>query len=412
MIPLRFLHGVEAARPRAGRLGLAATLLSFFFASPVSGSGGPVQVTAVRLDGTTVTGSLEAFGEGRVRVAAAGRGRPVELRMDDLLSLDLPERKASAASTAVLEFANGDRVAVEIGSVGNDILAAEFGGVPVNVPLETLRGIAFAPPAGDNGLWELLLREEGANDLVALTNGDRLAGQFVGLSATELRLDLGGREQRVAHDRIACLSFSPELTAAAAIDGPKQVVQSALGWLTVRDLRRGEDGSWEATTGFGEPVTWPAGTVGRVLFAGGRGEFLSEIEPNAVEFVPYLDRIWRWRRDRAVTGEPLSAGGTTFPRGLGMHSRSRVTYGLGGRYASFRAVIGLSPSAGETGSAEFAVEADGREVFRSGPVTAADAKQVGIDLTGAETLILTVDFGRNGDVRDRANWCDAVLVKK
>lgn len=410
MTSCRSCH-IDGSPRRLAGPALAATLL--LSGSLAMAADDAARVSAVRLDGSRVIGSLQSFGSGKVRIGSAdGRARPVDLKTDDVLSFELAERKSADVPATVLEFANGDRIAVEVGVVEGDVLAATFGDMPLDVPLEALRGIRFASSDAEDGSSAWLLREEGADDLVLLTNGDRLAGEFVGLSGTELRLDSGGREVRVPRDRIVVLSLSPELTVPATIDGPRQIVQSSRGWLTVRDLTRTDDGSWTATTAFGETVAWPAGTVGSVRFAGGRGEFLSEIEPAGIEFEPYLDRVWPLRRDRDVTGAPLAVGGEVFPTGLGTHSRSRATYDLGGRYAAFRAVIGLAPSAGEVGSAEFAVEVDGREVFRSDPVTAAEAKPVAIELTGAETLVLSVDYGRNGDVRDRANWCDAVLVRK
>jgi len=389
---------------------LAAALVALAVAVPlpaVAQTSGAV--TARLIDGTEVSSGLASFDLETLRLGG-GESRPARvLPVGQVLSLRLAKRGGPPAPPAVLEFANGDRIACEVLSVDDDLLRASFAGAGLDVPLETLRGIALTPPGPADGAAALFLRERG-DDLVLLTNGDRLSGQFAGLSEAELRLEAGGRETRVPRDRVAAVAFSPDLVAPAEIDGPRQIVRSAAGWLTVRDLRRDGE-SWAATTAFGEEVAWPAGEVDRIWFAGERAEFLSEIAPAHVEFVPYLDRRWPLRRDRDVTGEPLVTGGEVIPKGLGTHSRSRVTYDLGGRYASFRAVAAVSPSAGDAGSAEFAVEVDGREVYRSGPVTAADAEPVAVDLTGAERLTLAVDFGRNGDVLDRANWCDAVLVK-
>ena len=89
-----------------------------------------------------------------------------------------------------------------------------------------------------------------------------------------------------------------------------------------------------------------------------------------------------------------------------------MTYDLGGGYTTFRAVAGLAPSAGEIGNVVFVIETDGRTVFDSGPVSAADGpRPVVVDLRGTETLTLRVDYGRGGDIRDRANWGGAVLVR-
>jgi hypothetical protein len=372
-----------------------------------------IRVTAVRLDGQILAGSVATVSADMVRFASVeGRAGSLDVPTSELLSLEFPGAKATPPAAAVLDFANGDRLVAEVGVAEQDALAVRFGGAAMRVPLETLRGIAFRQLDPDDGSTALIWRDRGEDDLVLLTNGDRLAGEFLGLTESDLTLDTAGRESRVPRDRVAAVAFSPDLVSPATIEGARQIVRSPAGWLTVRGLARAVDGSWRAETAFGEPVAWPADVVSRVLLAGSRIEFLSERRPKEFAFVPYLDRSWPLRTDRAVTGEPLSAGGTLYAKGLGVHSRSRVTYDLGGRYESFRAVVGLAASAGEIGSAEFAVEVDGREAFRSGPVTATDAKQIVVDLRGVQTLVLTADFGQNGDVRDRADWCNAVLVRK
>ena len=63
------------------------------------------------------------------------------------------------------------------------------------VPLETLRGIAFGRLDPEDGTAGMLLRDTGENDLALLTNGDRLAGQALGLSGAELTLDADGGGQ-------------------------------------------------------------------------------------------------------------------------------------------------------------------------------------------------------------------------
>jgi hypothetical protein len=47
------------------------------------------------------------------------------------------------------------------------------------------------------------------------------------------------------------------------------------------------------------------------------------------------------------------------------------------------------------------------ELTGSGAAVALDR----IDVAGAKTLTLRVDFGAMADVQDHADWCDAVLVK-
>jgi formate C-acetyltransferase len=44
---------------------------------------------------------------------------------------------------------------------------------------------------------------------------------------------------------------------------------------------------------------------------------------------------------RLPLGGVLSIGGLTFPWGIGVHANSELTYNLGGRFAEFRATIGM-----------------------------------------------------------------------
>jgi hypothetical protein len=372
------------------------------------------QTTAVRLDGTRVTGALLSFNSAKVSLENAADGdRPVDLPRAGLLSLEFPKAHAAQMPESVLEFANGDRLHADVLATDGDVLSARFGANALAVPLETLRGITFRPLDPDDGTAGLLFRDEGENDLVLLTNGDRLAGQFAGLSESDLSIETEGRSVLVPRDRIAAIAFSPELTIPSTIEGSYQLVHTAGGWLTARDVQRSETASWSGTTAFGERVNWPKDSVERVQFFDERIVPLSSLPPAEEVFTPYLGRAWPVRENRAVTGESLAAGGKPFATGLGVHSRSRLRYELGGEYESFHVVAGLAESAGEIGSVEFAIELDGREVLRRGHIRkdAEPLRITNLDVSNVRSLVLTVDFGRNGDIRDRANWCDAILVR-
>src|SRR5690606_6646094 len=118
-----------------------------------------------------------------------------------------------------LEFANGDRMHTEIGETTDDELAVRWHGQSVTVPLEVLRGVLLRPLDSSDGSTELLHRAGGPNDIVLLSNGDRLVGQFIKLGPHDLKIDVEGREVLAPRDRVHAILFSPELTNAAAIAG-------------------------------------------------------------------------------------------------------------------------------------------------------------------------------------------------
>jgi hypothetical protein len=144
----------------------------------------------------------------------------------------------------------------------------------------------------------------------------------------------------------------------------------------------------------------------------GRGVvYLSDLEPTKVEEKPFFDRPLPWQRDLSVGKGRLTLRGQLFAKGLGVHSFCRLTYALDGKYARFHALIGVDDEAHGKGNCVFAVEADGKQLLASGPVTGQDAaRPADVAVSGTKELVLLVDFGEDGDVGDRADWADAYLV--
>jgi hypothetical protein len=109
----------------------------------------------------------------------------------------------------------------------------------------------------------------------------------------------------------------------------------------------------------------------------------------------------------------LRLGGQSFDKGLGVHSRTALTYRLDGKYRRFEAVVGLDDASGRRGHVTVRILVDGvdrtpetvRELAHGG-----GAKAVRVDLRGAKALTLDVDFGRGADVQDHLNWGDARLI--
>jgi hypothetical protein len=147
---------------------------------------------------------------------------------------------------------------------------------------------------------------------------------------------------------------------------------------------------------------------------GGRAVYLSDLIPSKYEFRPYLDERWPWSADASATGGDLRLGGSTYDKGLGLHSHSRLTYRLGGAYRHFEAVVGLDDSDGRRGSVRVRVLADGKplDVGLKGELTRAGGPlAVRVPVADVKELTLEVEFGEGGPVQDVVNWGDARLIK-
>ncbi|PNY80032.1 hypothetical protein CVO96_00490 [Deinococcus koreensis] len=109
-------------------------------------------------------------------------------------------------------------------------------------------------------------------------------------------------------------------------------------------------------------------------------------------------------------GRPLSVGGETFARGLGMHAQGQIRYRLDGRCTSLTARVGIDDEVGNRGSAAFLVSGDGVRLFDSGLRRGGErALGLTVRLSGVRELTLTVTDGGDGIAYDHADWAAATL---
>jgi hypothetical protein len=78
----------------------------------------------------------------------------------------------------------------------------------------------------------------------------------------------------------------------------------------------------------------------------------------------------------------------------------------------FQADLGIDDSTNGQGSVQFRVLVDGEEKFVSPIVRGGKPPvPVSIDITGAKTLELVVDYADRADVLDHADWLNARLTE-
>src|SRR5262249_395960 len=94
----------------------------------------------------------------------------------------------------------------------------------------------------------------------------------------------------------------------------------------------------------GRRVALVPGDIGCLSNLGGGAVFASTLAPaSVVEASPDGDALMPWRRDRAVDGGPLQAGGRAHARGFGVHSRSRLVFAVPARAAPLWTPGGFAP---------------------------------------------------------------------
>ena len=370
-------------------------------------------------DGREWTGILSSLTPERLVLAGETTH---ELPLAGLRSAEFAGRRAvpfERGSSILL--ANGDRLVAEPLVMDDVHLTIHWrdlpGEPPVKVPLETIRGVIFNAPqtsAPRTRLLRLLEERSERSDLLVLENGDRVAGELTGIGAESLTLEGPVGETQLHRAGVRAIGFNPELISFPEQEGPRVLVQLVNGSTFAGERPRLEaNDRLYLEAAFGPMLNLPLSAVASIRFEGGRVVPLSDLEPAKYEYTPYLSGERDLKRDRSIEGGPLRLRGREYPRGLGMHSRSAVTYDLGGGYRRFEATVGIDDAAQGGGNAVFAVEVDGERVYTSPALTGTDPplELPPIDLAGKQRLTLVVEYGERADIQDHADWCDAVLVK-
>lgn len=345
-----------------------------------------------------------------------------------------PEGLAASAPPAGGDLAwvalhAGDRARARVRGGAGDLLRLElFGGAEWVVPVDRLARIEFEgrlrpevaaglgpAPSGDVLWW---LREGGGLD--------RVPGTLLEFGAEGPRLESSFGERVYPWSEVAALYVEaldeesaqrPASPAQGLVEGAAVGVDLVDGGRLFGLLRGLDAANCSLETSPGRRLTLPLACLAEIAVDDGRARYLSDIEPVLAQessaFGDELGLAWPHRRDLAVTGTPLQAGGRTWRRGLGVHAPSRLTYALGGEWRSLRGRVAIDDGVlrlAARGSVVFRVLVDGELRFDSGVVRGGDApRSLEVDLAGAREVVLEVDMDGDHFVADRADWLGLLL---
>lgn len=405
------------ALPALANGSLAPLLLLVAGLSPAtqSAASGEIQVVAEDAGGTAdrrpLTGWRWQAGEPLAALA---------------LRFEVPERPAvevPADERLELEFVSGERLGGRLLGGTADTIAIEIAGAArLSLPVDSLFSARFPAriPAGSAGRIE---PAEGQDRLYLRVGErlDRVDGAVDGFDARGLVFEgLAGRREHpwseVAAFFVAPLGAAP---AAPPSRGPAVLAElTGGGRLAAELLAVGPERIRLATRG--GDLDLPPWAVLELSVADGRLAHLGDLAPALVDggrpFGDDLGMVWSPRVDRAVHGGPLSAGGVRFARGLGVLAPTRMEWDLAPGWERFEVDFAIDDSVermAARGSVIFAVEVDGREVWRSTLVRGGQPARPmpGLALDGARRLALVVEDGGDGFLGDRANWLRPRLLR-
>ncbi len=378
-----------------------------------------VTVRVQNLSGQTKAGKLIEISGSKIRITAESA---TDWNRAEVLRIDwVPQPDALLDDAPQLLLANGDRLGLRPQSIDAESLVGQWVRFPawpeVAVPLETVRGALLIPPRNPLERSQMIVRlrdQRETQDIFFLSNGDRLPGQLESFGKNAFELTVATGKINVPVATVRGFGMNPELTSFPPAKGSQALLSLSDGsLLTVGDVEFADKKGLSCRAAFGAELHFPPEHLVSLQFLGSRIVFLSELEPKEYVSTPYLARTWPLRRNQNAVGGPLRLGDKEYPRGLGLHSQSLVTYNLDKKYAAFQATIGIDAVTEGRGSVIFRVLADGKPVFTSEVVRGkTPAIAVGpIPMKDVGQLTLAVDFADQGDILDHADWCDALLIK-
>lgn len=379
------------------------------------------------VDGRTVTGTILDVSDVSVRVDAAEGEQTIERR--DVASV-IGERAAAAgamtrAGQPVVVTAGGDVLAVrDIHLADGQFVMTHNTMGTLTVDLAAIRAVYIPErnqtPAEVRGICEQMQLADGPADrlLVVGKDGKMLSAEGVllgigpaadGKTGTVVTFTWADEDREIALSKVRAI-----LVAGARREGARR------GYLTLTDgstvsvlhvsMADGRVRFGSADLGDTE-VAWEA--VAAIGFAHDRVIHLGDLAPAEVIEHGLMDWTFPHRVDASAGGGPLTLGGRSYERGLGVHSFCQLSYDLGGEYAFFLATVGIDDAVGDQGDATLTISADGKPLAEPMRLTGAgEAERIRLVVDGAERLTIRVDFGDDElDVADHVDLAEARLVR-
>jgi hypothetical protein len=410
-------------------------------------------VTAKKLDGTTVSGTLQSWQDGQlVLLTPSG---PQQITEADLL---LIQCSVSPASTTA---ADPRKPIVELVD-GTTLPLAEFAAKssqatilprlstldgaeqpqPISIELKKIKSVRLQPMSEALvSQWQEALASANAGDsaspsdlLVVFKRGgqslDYLEGVIGQVTDRDVEFTREGSLARVSRDKVAGLVF---YRANPPSDESSRCVLAGLDELMIRGAKVRLDGNdLQITTASGATVRWPWAEITSADFSAGKLVFLSDLKPVSQSWQPlvaipatatHAAALGQPRFDHAAVGGPLtlwypdgdqsSALGRveSFARGMALRSRTEIAYRLPRGFTRFLAVAGIEPATRSSGDVLLTILGDDQPLWEH-PVTGHDAPlPIELDVTGVKQLKIVVGYGKNLDTGDWLNLCNARIVK-
>lgn len=363
---------------------------------------------------TSVTGSKSTLGN------TPERGE----NENDLLTEDDPELHPDVkpdAVTAIFYLADGGKLpgALLRSPTGADaLMTRSVLGDEVEIPYDHLAGIQLA--RGPNllkaqQLFDKSLRERlpGQDTMITreMDQPKALRGRLESLGGVQGSFYFAKRSRVFQAEKMFGLVFAQGIDNFDRARFPVSVRLMDGSFFSGR-ITSANESMIELMTSVGAAVKISIADLATLKRVSPRLVYVSDLTPTSTKTEGLLHAPWPVKFDRNVTGGMLMMKGRAHSRGIGMHSKTTLTYSLGQRFEALAGVIGIDDAVRPRGHVVFRVLGDDRELFNSGPVTGQDEpRSIIVNVESVGILTLVVDYGEEVDLSDHADWGSLRLIK-
>ena len=384
----------------------------------------PLSVEVVTLEGQSISAKWEGLtADGTVSLIIEPNTTAIPVdqlmllrRVDEISSTSPAESQPASSGSLIIHLADGSRFTATLrGGSARQIEVDTLPAGLLTLPLTTIAAVRradIANPQADELFNESLKRRDATQDVLFILRDGRptnVRGLTESITPEEIAFKYRERTRRVPWSDLYGLVLAKGVQTG---DPPPARCLMDDGSIWAGRLISGDRKSVRLQSAAGITMDIALTDLREIRFHSDRVVFLGDLQPTDYAFEPFGLTRWPYRLDRSVANRPLRIGNRQYPRGIGMHSVSTLTYNLDTAYKTLAADIGIDAAMGPRGDVVFRVLADGREIFNSGPVTGRDPpRSILVEIEGARQLQLCIDLSGQLDISDQANWGNIRLIK-
>jgi hypothetical protein len=345
----------------------------------------------------------------------------VEVPLADVMAVRFPtpgEEPPAEPPPARVRLVDGTNVAcTDVSTTSQNASLATVRLGTVSVPLTAVASIRLgAPDSKLESAWEELRGRTNPRDLLVIRKDDvldHLPGVVGAVDGETVKFLLGGREVPVKRANVFGIVY-----ARGAAPQKTPVCEATLAGEDTAQLKsvRLESGAITAELLAGPNVNIQPADIRVLDFSLGKVRYLSDLEPREYTLTPFFDgeaerSLFRYRRDRNQTAGALALGGKTFPKGLWIHSRTKLVYRIGGEYRRFQAVMGIDDDVAPRGDVHVVISGDGKPLLEADVRGTDQPRDLDLDVSGVRDLEIFVDYGSGLDISDHLDLAEARVLK-